>query len=442
MKIVYRIFTGLLFVLFIIVSVTLYETDKKYSKLKVEIQKKQNLIGDQLKYINKNNSLHEANIKKKLEKIKFAKATTNKINIFKKDTVLNIFKNENQLVRGINNYFPGSAYLEIYKNNLFLVSATGIIGRAKVNSENTIFFDQIRNNINEFLSLKEINKGNWFSVKDILLFQNKVFISYTNEQKKDCWSTAIIFAEYNLDYLNFKHFFEPNHCVKSMNNIDKEFNAHQSGGKLFEYDKENILFTLGDYRLRKLAQDKDSPFGKIIKININTSNYEIVSKGHRNPQGLLYDMNNDLIVSTEHGPHGGDEINLNLNTKKVKNFGWPISSYGEHYGGKESEENKLKYKKYPLHKSHVDYGFIEPIKYFVPSIGISQIIKVDNGNFLVSSLKDKSIYTFLLNNKNNIENFNRIEIGERIRDMVYLKKTKQVLLFLEDTASIGIFSLE
>ena len=73
--------------------------------------------------------------------------------------------------------------------------------------------------------------------------------------------------------------------------------------------------------MRKLAQDKDSPFGKIIKININTSNYEIVSKGHRNPQGLLYDKNNDLIVSTEHGPYGGDEINLNLNTKKVKNFG-------------------------------------------------------------------------------------------------------------------------
>ena len=133
--------------------------------------------------------------------------------------------------------------MEIYKNKLFLVSATGIIGHATVNNENTIFFDQIRNNINEFLSLKEINKGNWFSVKDILLFQNKVFISYTNEQKKDCWSTAIIFADYNLDYLNF-NIFEPNHCVKSINNIDKEFNAHQSGGKLFEYDKENILFTL------------------------------------------------------------------------------------------------------------------------------------------------------------------------------------------------------
>ena len=79
-------------------------------------------------------------------------------------------------------------------------------------------------------------------------------------------------------------------------------------------------------------------------------------------------MDKDYILSTEHGPHGGDEINLNLNTKIIKNFGWAISSYGEHYGGKDSPVNKSKYKKYPLHKSHKDYNFIEPIKYFVPSI--------------------------------------------------------------------------
>ena len=157
----------------------------------------------------------------------------------------------------------------------------------------------------------------------------------------------------------------------------------------------------------------------------------------------MFDKDNDLIISTEHGPYGGDEINLNLKPKdNVKNFGWPIASYGEHYGGKDSEENKLKYKKYPLYKSHSDHGFTEPIKYFVPSIGISQIIKLNKSNFIVSSLKDKSIYTFYLNKKNEVENFNRIEIGERIRDMVYDKKTNQVLLFLEDTASIGIFSIE
>ena len=179
----YKIFTGILIVLFIAVSVTLYKTDKKYSKLKVEIQKKQNLISDQLIYINKNNILHELGIKKS-EKIKFSKISSKNINIFKQETLLNIFKNQNQLVRGINNFFPGSAYLDTYKDKLFLVSATGILGYAPLKNENTIIFNQIKNNIEEFLTFKEINKGNWFSVKDILLLNNKVFVSYTNEQKK------------------------------------------------------------------------------------------------------------------------------------------------------------------------------------------------------------------------------------------------------------------
>ncbi len=439
----HKIFTCILFVLFVAVSITLYKTDKKYSKLKVEIEKKQNLIISQQTYINQNNAFHEATIKKNLEVLKFPKVKSDEINIFKKKIILNTFKNENQLVRGINNSFPGSAYLEIFNDDLFIVSATGIIGRASLKDQNTLRFNQIKNNINNFLTLGEINKGNWFSVKDILIFQNKVFVSYTNEKKKDCWNTSIIYADYNLDYLNFEKFFEPANCVLSKGNIDNEFNAHQSGGKLFKFDEENIIFSLGDFRLRKLAQEDNTPFGKIVKINIYKLNHEILSKGHRNPQGLLYNKKNDFIISTEHGPHGGDEINLNLNTRKnVKNFGWPVSSYGEHYGGKDSIANKTKYEKYPLHKSHTDYGFIEPLKYFVPSIGISQIIEVNNKNFIFSSLKDRAIYTFTLSKEFKLENLRRIEIGERIRDMIYEKKQKQVLLFLEDTASIGKFTLE
>ena len=80
---------------------------------------------------------------------------------------------------------------------------------------------------------------------------------------------------------------------------------------------------------------------------------------------------NDVIISTEHGPRGGDEININLKTdnETIENFGWPISSYGVHYDGIERKEA-------PLYKSHKDHGFIEPIKYFVPSIAISEIIKI------------------------------------------------------------------
>lgn len=427
-----------LLILFIVVSVTLYETDRKYSDLKKELKEKKALINDQLIYINKNNASHEINIKKKIKKLEFPKYKSLEINLYNNKKKLNFYKSNNQLVRGINNFFPGSGYLDLYENKLFLISATGLIGYSNNLYGDSIIFNQINNNINDFLSLDEINKGNWFSVKDLLVVNNNIYVSFTNEQKNNCWNTSVIVAKLNFEYLKFSNFFEPKYCVKSKNNYDKEFNAHQSGGKLFKYDDDNIILTMGDYRLRKLAQDINSTFGKILKLNSKSKRYEILSLGHRNPQGLYYDLDKDYVISTEHGPDGGDEINLNLNTKIVKNFGWAISSYGEHYGGKESYENKSKYKKYPLHKSHKDYNFIEPIKYFVPSIGISQLVQIKQNKFLLSSLKDESIYTFTLNKKNELTEFKRIEIGERIRDMVYDSEKKEVILFLENTASIGI----
>ena len=427
-----------LLILFIVVSVTLYETDRKYSDLKKELKEKKALINDQLIYINKNNASHEINIKKKIKKLEFPKYKSLEINLYNNKKKLNFYKSNNQLVRGINNFFPGSGYLDLYENKLFLISATGLIGYSNNLYGDSIIFNQINNNINDFLSLDEINKGNWFSVKDLLVVNNNIYVSFTNEQKNNCWNTSVIVAKLNFEYLKFSNFFEPKYCVKSKDNYDKEFNAHQSGGKLFKYDDDNIILTMGDYRLRKLAQDINSTFGKILKLNSKSKRYEILSLGHRNPQGLYYDLDKDYVISTEHGPDGGDEINLNLNTKIVKNFGWAISSYGEHYGGKESYENKSKYKKYPLHKSHKDYNFIEPIKYFVPSIGISQLVQIKQNKFLLSSLKDESIYTFTLNEKNELTEFKRIEIGERIRDMVYDSEKKEVVLFLENTASIGI----
>ena len=127
-------------------------------------------------------------------------------------------------------------------------------------------------------------------------------------------------------------------------------------------DNENIILSTGEFRSRYLAQNLQSVNGKLIKINITNSNYEIISIGHRNVQGLLYDKDENYILFTEHGPAGGDEINLlNLEGNKLNNFGWPIASYGYHYSDKLdiSRNNK-----YPFLKSHSLYGFIEPLKYF------------------------------------------------------------------------------
>ena len=62
---------------------------------------------------------------------------------------------------------------------------------------------------------------------------------------------------------------------------------------------------------------------------LNTKEKKIVSLGHRNPQGLYYDKVNDLIISTDHGPKGGDEINIIIGGG---NYGWPLVSHGFEYG--------------------------------------------------------------------------------------------------------------
>ena len=78
------------------------------------------------------------------------------------------------------------------------------------------------------------------------------------------------------------------------------------------------------------------------------------------------------------------------------------------------------------------------LEYFVPSIGISEIIEMNDSNYLLSSLKDKSIYTFSLKD-NQILDFQRFLVGERIRDLI--KKNNKIYLFLEDSSSIGILNL-
>ena len=264
-----------------------------------------------------------------------------------------------------------------------------------------------------------------------------------NYCEEDCWNTSVIYGNINYKDIIFKKLFSAKKCVHSIDNIDKEFNAHQSGGRIINFDKDHILLSIGDYRSRFLAQDKKSVNGKIIKINILNSEHSIISMGHRNPQGLFFDKENNIILETEHGPQGGDEINIidisMINKNNIPNYGWAIASAGEHYKGR-IEINKKKYEKYPLYKSHKKHGFVEPLKSFVPSIGISEVAKVERNKYVVSSMRDRSLYFFEIGNGKKIENLKRVEVFERVRDLKVYKK--KIYLFLEDTASIGVINLK
>lgn len=335
-----------------------------------------------------------------------------------------------------------SGYIEIYKNKLIFVSGNGIIrfysipNILKAQDSHQV----IQNNLKDIIKDELFYDVNYktpltlkVSVNDILVDDGYLYLSYVKKLSNGSYNTSIIRAKLNNDYLKFTNFFDYLEAISPKN---KNFNVQASGGRMAIYyhkKQKKIIFTVGTFLAGDdLAQDDQSYFGKIILIDINNKKYQKFAKGFRNPQGLL--VINGKIVTTEHGPQGGDEINL---VKENFNYGWPIASYGEDY--LYNYNDLLKYK-----KKHNQ--FEEPVFSFVPSIGISQIINLPNNfnpnwidNLLLTSLKGQSIFRLSLNKDlSRIISMERIIVGERIRDIIYDKDNKVIFMVLEDSGSIGI----
>ena len=416
--------------------------NKQIAKIQKNLLKNANNINDLI-------NLKSINFKKEFENLKLSefidqkllkeKKINKNINkyLFSKYTTADILFSGN-----IN--ANGTAYIDFFNSdqNLIITTYDGIFAYSELkNIEN---FKKINSNFKQFIDYEEFYSNLQYGIKDIFTNNNTIYVSYIDKEKKDCYDLKIISANLNFEFLNFKEFFKTSNCI-DRNNSHGYWPHQGAGGRIFLVDDNNILFTTGDFRNRPLAQNLKSDFGKIIKINLNSKKSIIVSSGHRNPQGLFYSKKFDFILSTEHGPKGGDEINLNHNPfDKIKNFGWPISSYGEHYHKNYSERIL---KEAPLHKSHKKYGFEEPIKYFDPSIGISEVKSIsDNDNiFLIGSMgneiKDQDLGLHLVEldkNYKKIIKHNYIPINERVRDIIVTNNKKIIVLFLETTSSLLI----
>jgi glucose/arabinose dehydrogenase len=155
-------------------------------------------------------------------------------------------------------------------------------------------------------------------------------------------------------------------------------NIHFGSRIAFDH-RGHVFFSVGDRGRRHKAQQQDNHAGSILRLmldgDIPKDNPfvgqpgtlpEIWSYGHRNPQGLAYDVQHQRLWEIEHGPRGGDEINL---IQKGQNYGWPIVSRGKEYGSGE-----------PVGKPH-QAGMIEPVKVYIPSIAPSSLLLYDGDAF-------------------------------------------------------------
>ena len=316
-----------------------------------------------------------------------------------------------------------SFYLELIENNILVVDYLGKIYKINVKD--------IQNNKLKSLDAEKINSNlSVVRVLDTLIHEENLYVSFIG-LKNTCKNLNIAVAKINSKKLNFQNFFSSNECGEYILGGRMQFYKHNSS--------DGLLFTTSNHP-NNLPDDKpqseNSIFGKILFIDFQNKKNIIFSKGHRVPQGLYAEEN--LILSTEHGPRGGDEINKIIFNK---NYGWPISSYGEKYRTEETE--KPQYLKY-----HSKLGFEEPVFAFVPSVGISEIIKLPNGfsdhfidNFIVSTLNGRSLHRIKFDENYNKVIFNeKILIGYRIRDLKYHNKMNTIFLALEEKGELGILS--
>jgi len=181
---------------------------------------------------------------------------------------------------------------------------------------------------------------------------------------------------------------------------DSEEQRHFGGSILLK--NQHIYFTIGDRGNRDInPQDLNLDGGKIYRLNLDGSipddnpffdmedtKKAVWSYGHRNPQGIVDGFNNDEIWIHEHGPRGGDEINIikepknNEDPLRERNYGWPKATYGINYSGSEITKNKT-----------LD-GVTDPYYYWTPSIAPSGMVMIKgseiysdwNNTLLIGSL--------------------------------------------------------
>tara|TARA_B110000971_G_C19978802_1_gene486331 strand:+ start:157 stop:1413 length:1257 start_codon:yes stop_codon:yes gene_type:complete len=324
---------------------------------------------------------------------------------------------------GIFDYSPRyTYYIDISEDNLIITTQNGkfyrISNKDVLSKEKNIKKKKLKTNIN------------FSRILDSLIIDDKLYISVARKfdkcEKLFIYASQVDSQTENLDFKVLKKFEECN--TKNIAGRMQPLNFQSKKGILISTGSrgEGMDYP-GNY-----SQDDSSIFGKTLFIDLNSLKHFTFSTGHRNAQGLF--VHENKILLTEHGPKGGDELNQIF---FGKNYGWPISSYGKAYFTKE-----LKYK-----RSHLNYGFEEPIFSFVPSIGISELYLVPDdynedwkNSILITSLFGKAMYRlkFQSNNYKKILYSEKIYIGQRMRDIKYLNKDKIFLLALETEGQLGV----
>ena len=268
------------------------------------------------------------------------------------------------------------------------------------------------------------------------------------------------FSDNNLVYISYSHAIErksftriamarlvENKLVdlKVIFSVDKKHYTPRAihFGSRIVFKDGHIYFSVGDSQEREEAQDISTPNGKIHRLTYNGKTPEdnpfynedgsvstIWTYGNRNPQGLAVSKDG-VIWETEHGPRGGDELNI---IKKGINYGWPVITYGINYIGTKITDITEK------------EGMEQPIWHWTPSIAVcgmsmyeSGLFSKWNGNILITSLKDEYLERVVVENNKFVSRESIYQPGSRVRD-VEVGPRGRIFVALENPGRIVVLS--
>nr|WP_275435854.1 PQQ-dependent sugar dehydrogenase [Vibrio sp. Of14-4] len=280
--------------------------------------------------------------------------------------------------------------------------------------------------------LYSVGQGGWLDITSSPFEKNKFYVTYSQKTQTGSDTALASFLYQSGKLSQFETIFT------STSNSD----TSRHYGSRLAFDKDHVFMSIGDRGERPNGQDFSTHAGSILRLNPDGSSAKnnpfisipnaqkaLWSIGHRNPQGLYFDGESQTLWSIEHGPRGGDELNL---IKRGANYGWPITSHGKEYWG-------------PINVADATEkeGIESPIKVYIPSIAPASLLLYRgnhypelNGKLLAPALKLTHINVITLDNTQSAIEETRIleHLNERIRHVIVSPKDE--IIFSTDQGNI------
>ena len=207
--------------------------------------------------------------------------------------------------------------------------------------------------------------------------------------------------------------------------------VQHAAGRMEKIDANSVYLTIGDLGFTKINDlQARGDLGSVFQIT--ATSVKKISTGHRNAQGIVL-LANKTLLTAEHGPRGGDEINI---IKPNTDYGWPFVTFGKPY----TSTDYVKPGKTGTHA-----GFQQPIKYWVPSIAPTELVQLPDNwgkyskQLVMGTLKEESLVFMTINAQNQITSEERVNVGERIRDLDV--DENRSLVATTDSGKIMVFKL-